>query len=89
MDQVNSQRENGPTERENGTKPGYGGQQLKTEKSFVSRGFGREAAVGETVVASAVGGGAGFELSVPDGVKLGSDGQRLSDVGHEDSMSIY
>jgi hypothetical protein len=59
MDQVNSQRENGPTERENGTKPGYGGQQFKTEKSFISRGFGREAAVGETVVASAVGGGTG------------------------------
>jgi hypothetical protein len=34
---VNSQRENGPKEREIDLTPGYRGQQLGAEKSFISR----------------------------------------------------
>jgi hypothetical protein len=49
MGLVNSQRENGPKERENGLRPDSGGQQLKTEKPFISRGFSSAAAAGETV----------------------------------------
>jgi hypothetical protein len=49
MGGVNSQRENGPKERENGLRQGNGGQQLKPEKSFISREFSRKAAAGETV----------------------------------------
>ena len=51
MSRVNSQREKEPKERENGLKPGNGGQQLKTEKPFVSRGLSREATARETVAA--------------------------------------
>ena len=49
MGRVNSQRENGPKEREKGLRPGNGGQQLQTEKAFISRHFRQTAAAGETV----------------------------------------
>jgi hypothetical protein len=49
MGLVNSQRENGPQERENGLRPGSGGQQLKTEEPFISRELSQQSAAGETV----------------------------------------
>jgi hypothetical protein len=39
MSRVNSQRENEPKERESGLKSANGGQQLKQEKSFISKEF--------------------------------------------------
>jgi hypothetical protein len=49
MGQVNSQRENGLEQRENRLRAGNGGQQLKTEKSFISRHFSRDVDARETV----------------------------------------
>jgi len=50
---------NGAKERENGLKPSNGGQQLRTEKSFISRQFSREHPAGETVTTMIVGGARG------------------------------
>jgi hypothetical protein len=52
MGRVNSQRENGPKERENGLRAGYGGQQPWAKNPLVSRDFSRKTAVGETVATS-------------------------------------
>jgi hypothetical protein len=49
MGRVNSQRESRPKERENGLRRGYGGQQLRAEKLFVSRYFSRGITAAETV----------------------------------------
>jgi hypothetical protein len=57
MGGVNSQRENGPKERENGLRPSNGSQQLKAEKSFISRGFSQRALPERQLQPLVVGGG--------------------------------
>ena len=59
MGGVNSRRENGPKERENGLKLSNGGQQLGTEKSFISRGSSRNVLHEEIIQPVVVGGGGG------------------------------
>jgi hypothetical protein len=49
MSRVNSQRENGRKERKTASDRAFGGQQLNTEKFFISSGFSRESLAGETV----------------------------------------
>jgi hypothetical protein len=57
---VNSQREKGTKERKNGFRPGYGGQQLKSEKSFISRALAEGPVPERQSLPSVVGGGDGI-----------------------------
>jgi hypothetical protein len=59
MGRVNSQKENGLKERENGFRPGNGGQQPKTEKSFISGTLGKRPLPERRLQSLVVGGGRG------------------------------
>jgi hypothetical protein len=85
MGRVNSQRENRPNERENGLRPRNGGQQLKSEKPLISRVFSGEAAAGETVAPSVVGGASSQERTAlwTFPVRLGKYREQEEAIGHE------